>query len=291
MKFGQNLKIPNDLHSQIETDCIYNVYLKRQKEDIKIYHQENKTKIPMDFDFNKISGLSNEIKDILNPLNQEQLLKHLTFQDLLQQHTLLLRHLKTRRKKKLLMNINTYNGFCSHVFVSRETYEKFCIFHKILIKWQKSINLISKNSIKNIWERHFLDSAQLFSFVKDIKGNIFDFGSGAGFPGLVLGNNGEKNIHLVESDHKKCVFLKEIAILTDVDITIHNCRIENLSYIDVDLITCRALAPLNKLIDYVEIFINKSTKENKKSPKILFLKGKNCRSEVSELNKNKKIKF
>ena len=57
--------IPNELHPQIETDCIYNVYLKRQREDIKMYKQENKTKIPINFDFNLIKGLSNEIKDIL----------------------------------------------------------------------------------------------------------------------------------------------------------------------------------------------------------------------------------
>ena len=61
-------KIPTNLHTQIQTDCIYDVYLKRQKEDIKIYQQENKTKIPADIDFNKIKGLSNEIKDILNKI-------------------------------------------------------------------------------------------------------------------------------------------------------------------------------------------------------------------------------
>ena len=72
----------------------------------------------------------------------------------------------------MLTNINTYEKFSSHVFVSRETYEKLCVFYKTLIKWQKSINLISKNTIKNTWERHFLDSAQLFSFVKDVSGNI-----------------------------------------------------------------------------------------------------------------------
>ena len=59
------MKIPKNIHSQLETDCIYDVYLKRQKEDIRIYQLENKTKIPLDFDFNKIKGLSNEIKDIL----------------------------------------------------------------------------------------------------------------------------------------------------------------------------------------------------------------------------------
>ena len=191
----------------------------------------------------------------------------------------------------MLTNINTYEKFCSHVFVSRETYEKLCVFHKILIKWQNSINLISKNTIKNIWERHFLDSAQIYRFVGGIEGNIIDFGSGAGFPGMVLAIMGKKNIHLVESDYKKCVFLKEIAMLTETDITIHNCRIEDLNFINVDLVTCRALASLSKLIDYVENFINKSLGEKQELPKLLFLKGKSYYSEVLEISKKKKIFF
>ena len=64
------------------------------------------------------------------------------------------------------MKINSYDDFCLHQNVSRETYEKFIIFHKTLIKWQKSINLISKSSIENIWIRHFLDSAQLYTYTK-----------------------------------------------------------------------------------------------------------------------------
>ena len=191
----------------------------------------------------------------------------------------------------MLTNINTYEKFSSHVFVSRETYDRLCLFQKILIKWQKSINLISKNTIENTWERHFLDSAQLYKFVRDIEGNIIDFGSGAGFPGMVLAIMGKKNIHLVESDYKKCVFLKEIAMLTETDITIHNCRIEELNFINVDLVTCRALASLKNLIHYVEVFINKSFGERQKYPKLLFLKGKSYFSEIIELNKIKKISF
>ena len=80
---------------------------------------------------------------------------------------------------------------------------------------------------------------------------------------------GKKNVHLVESDHKKCVFLKEISMLTEIDITIHNCRIENLRFINVDLVTCRALAPLNKLIQYVETYIRKSSNHNHPFPKLL----------------------
>ena len=108
---------------------------------------------------------------------------------------------------------------------------------------------------------------------------------------IILAIMGKKNIHLVESDQKKCVFLREIAMLTNLDITIHNCRIENLTNIDVDMITCRALAPLNKLIDYVEFFLSKSSKKKKKFPKLLFLKGKNYRKELLELSTNKKIYF
>mgnify|MGYP001157600488 FL=1 len=188
------------------------------------------------------------------------------------------------------MKINSYNDFCLHQNVSRETYEKFIIFYKTLIKWQKSINLISKSSIENIWVRHVLDSAQLYRYTKKINGNILDFGSGAGFPGLILAMMGHKNIHLVESDQKKCTFLREVAMLSETDVTIHNNRIENLKYFDVELITARALAPLNKLINYAEAFSKKSA-TNKISPKMLFLKGKSYKKEILELSKTKKISF
>ena len=183
------------------------------------------------------------------------------------------------------MKINSYNDFCLYQDVSRETYEKFIIFYKTLIKWQKSINLISRNSMENVWERHFLDSAQLYKITKEIDGNIVDFGSGAGFPGLILAMMGHKNIHLVESDQKKCTFLREVSLLSKTDVTVHNNRIENLEFFDVELITARALAPLNKLIDYVEAFTNKSP-TNQRHPKMLFLKGKSYKEEISKLSKS-----
>jgi len=80
-------------------------------------------------------------------------------------------------------------------------------------------------------------------------------------------------------------------MLTEIDITIHNCRIEDLNFINADLITCRALAPLSKLIEYVEIFINKSPVESQGFPKLLFLKGKSYYSEIMELSKIKKFSF
>lgn len=189
------------------------------------------------------------------------------------------------------MSINSYEDFCFYQNVSRETYDKFKLFEETLIKWQRSINLISKSTINNIWFRHLLDSSQLYPFISKTKGNILDFGSGAGFPGLVLAIMGHKKICLVESDQKKCTFLREVAMLCEIEVSIFNTRIENLEYKDVDLIMSRALAPLSKLIDYVELFIDKSPSNKKLFPNMLFLKGKSYKQEISDLHKNKNLFF
>ena len=189
------------------------------------------------------------------------------------------------------MKINSYEDFCSYQNVSRETYDKLRIYEKTLIKWQSSINLISKSTINDIWVRHFLDSAQLFPITKDIEGNIFDFGSGAGFPGLILAIMGHKNITLVESDQKKCTFLREVARLSETDVSILHSRIENLEFRKVDLVLSRALAPLSKLISYVESFVIKSPSNKKVWPKMLFLKGKSYKNEILELKRYKDLFF
>jgi 16S rRNA (guanine527-N7)-methyltransferase len=189
------------------------------------------------------------------------------------------------------MSINSYEDFCFYQNVSRETYDKFKLFEETLIKWQRSINLISKSTINDIWFRHLLDSSQLYPFISKTKGNILDFGSGAGFPGLVLAIMGHNKICLVESDQKKCTFLREVAMLCEIEVSIFNTRIENLEYKDVDLIMSRALAPLSKLIDYVEVFIDKSPSKKKSFPNMLFLKGKSYKKEISVLHKNKNLFF
>ena len=189
------------------------------------------------------------------------------------------------------MKINSYDDFCFYQNVSRETYEKLKVYEKNLIKWQRSINLVSKSTINDIWIRHLLDSSQLYCFVKQIKGNVIDFGSGAGFPGLVLAIMGHKKVCLVESDQKKCTFLRETAMLCDVDVTIYNKRIENMEFIDADLIVCRALASLSKLVNYVELFVGKSPTKDISLPKLLFLKGKSYKNEILDLHKYKKLCF
>ena len=189
------------------------------------------------------------------------------------------------------MKINSYEDFCLYQNVSRETYQRFKVLEKNLVKWQRSVNLVSKSTINDIWIRHLLDSSQLYRFVKQIKGNVIDFGSGAGFPGLVLAIMGHKKVCLVESDQKKCTFLRETAMLCEIDVTIYNKRIENMEFVDVDLIVSRALAPLSKLVNYVELFVGKSQTKKTNLPKMLFLKGKTYKDEISYLHKYKKLYF
>ena len=148
------------------------------------------------------------------------------------------------------MDINSYAKFCSLQYVSRETYEKLEIFYKTLIKWQKSINLISNSSLEHIWTRH-----------------------------------------VVESDQRKCTFMREVARLSNTNLKIHNCRIEDLQFINPDLIVCRALAPLNKLIEYVENHMHKNNLSKKNIPNLLFLKGKLYNDELNELKKVRKFEF
>ena len=98
--------------------------------------------------------------------------------------------------------------------VSREMREKLEIYHRLLLKWQKAINLISPRTIQEAWIRHFADSAQLTRYIpvaSDVSREssiVADLGSGAGFPGLVLAMlRDDLDIHLIESDQRKCQFL------------------------------------------------------------------------------------
>ena len=70
--------------------------------------------------------------------------------------------------------------------VSRETLERLKAYEASLHEWQKKFNLVSNASLEDAWNRHFLDSMQLFNFIPKTARSLCDFGSGAGFPGMVL---------------------------------------------------------------------------------------------------------
>ncbi|MDA1097567.1 MAG: 16S rRNA (guanine(527)-N(7))-methyltransferase RsmG [Proteobacteria bacterium] len=137
--------------------------------------------------------------------------------------------------------------------VSRETLGRLEIYAALLRKWNQRINLVSRRSLDDLWRRHMLDSIQLCKFCKldEINGVVtpwLDLGSGAGFPGLVLAIAGVRDVHLVESDGRKCTFLREAARVTGVEVTVHNERIEALPPQAAQTISARALAPLPRLL-------------------------------------------
>ena len=135
--------------------------------------------------------------------------------------------------------------------VSRETCEKIDKYLSILDSWRNQLNLIGPNEWERIWERHILDSHQLRKFIPE-SARIVDIGTGAGFPGVILAASasGSGHISLIESSAKKCKFLQTVVEQTKLPISIVNARIESVDKISADFVTARAVAPLEKLIEY-----------------------------------------
>lgn len=138
--------------------------------------------------------------------------------------------------------------------VSRETTEKLKAFVALVEKWTAKINLISKSSVSGIWERHIVDSTQLFDLGKG--GNHWvDLGSGGGFPGLVIAIladeiNPDMKITLVESDQRKCAFLRAAVRELELPATIVAQRIETTEPMSADVLSARALADLTTLLEF-----------------------------------------
>jgi 16S rRNA (guanine527-N7)-methyltransferase len=134
--------------------------------------------------------------------------------------------------------------------VSRETLERLEIYDRLLKKWQKAINLVGPRTVAQSWERHFLDSAQIYGMAPEgVRTGVWlDMGAGAGFPGLVIALLGARHVHLVESDLRKATFQREVIRATGAPATVHAVRMETLAPFPVDVITARAFAPLEKLL-------------------------------------------
>ena len=160
--------------------------------------------------------------------------------------------------------------------VSRETMDRLTAYVALVEKWQKRVNLVSGSTLPDIWMRHIWDSAQLVPLIPQDTGRILDVGSGAGFPGLVLAALCGAECHLAESDQKKAVFLQTVIRETGIRATIHNSRIESLPSLDPDIITVRALAPLDRLLELVAAQMRPGTR-------CLFLKGAQAESELAAL--------
>ncbi|MBH67203.1 MAG: 16S rRNA (guanine(527)-N(7))-methyltransferase RsmG [Rhodospirillaceae bacterium] len=172
--------------------------------------------------------------------------------------------------------------FNENISVSRETLSKLDIYEQLLKKWQPKINLISTKTVDKIWERHFFDSAQIFRLLPRGTKSILDIGTGAGFPGLVLSIMGMPGVNLVEPDKKKCYFLAEVLRSTATSATLHPCRIENVPKAKYDVVTARALAPLDRLIPMVRPYFGPETIG-------VFPKGHKVKQELTATKKNWKM--
>ena len=142
----------------------------------------------------------------------------------------------------------------SQFLVSRETMDMLQIYVNLLAKWQQKTNLVSNSTLKKVWHRHICDSAQL-KIIKQKPTKWLDIGSGAGFPGLVLAILGREqpdfHVQLVESNGKKCAFLRQVIRETNIPASVNYIRIESAAkqIDDFDIVTARALSSLDNLFE------------------------------------------
>jgi 16S rRNA (guanine527-N7)-methyltransferase len=166
--------------------------------------------------------------------------------------------------------------------VSRETSERLDRFVELLLRWQRTTNLIAPSTVSRLWTRHIADSLQLLDVVPEALVWV-DLGSGAGFPGLVIaaalaGKPGAV-VHLVESNAKKAAFLREAQRVTGAPAIVHTARVEDFAercHEAVDAVTARALAPLKSLLQLCFPLLGKS------GATALFPKGQHAELEIRD---------
>ena len=180
--------------------------------------------------------------------------------------------------------------FTSNYQVSRETIDSLVKYEEMLIKRNKSLNLIAKSTVQNIWIRHFLDSFQVIDFIDENQKTLVDIGSGAGFPGLVLSIAAKEKkiplkIKLIEKSKRKTIFLKEIItkLKLNADVVNENVEDKKFHFVD-DAFVTRAFKPIPKIFELIH---NKA--ENFK--KIIIFLGKNGQEGLLQASKNWHIKY
>lgn len=167
--------------------------------------------------------------------------------------------------------------------VSRETFLRLKEYEKLLFKWNAKINLVSRSTLDNFWNRHVLDSAQFLSSVSEKAGKWVDLGSGGGLPGLVVAILSDEiepvnKLFLVEADVRKAVFLKTVCRELGLKVEVYNNRIEELPPMSANIVSARALAPLKTLCLYAKNHLEKDGVA-------VFAKGENWKAELVEAQK------
>lgn len=163
--------------------------------------------------------------------------------------------------------------------VSRETSDRLEHLLIMLQKWSPKINLVAKSTLDDAWDRHILDSVQVFDVSSPQSGHWADIGSGGGFPGLVVAILAreyapELNVTLVESDKRKCVFLKSVLREVGCQAVVRPDRIEAIEPLDATYLSARALAGLPTLLGYAQRHLATDGRA-------VFLKGAGWKKEIA----------
>lgn len=167
--------------------------------------------------------------------------------------------------------------------VSHETLARLERYVELLRKWQRAHNLVSPGTLGQIWERHVFDCAQLVPLFPTAR-RWMDLGSGAGLPGLIvailLADTEGASVQLVESDLAKAAFLRAAIRDTGAPAEVHSVRIESLlaqPQGQIDVVTARALAPLDRLVPMVEPLLASGARG-------AFMKGREVGQELAALD-------
>jgi len=182
------------------------------------------------------------------------------------------------------------NTFCRFTQVSRETITSLNRYENFLIKSNKTLNLIGKTTLNQIWYRHFLDSSQVIDFIDKNGNDLVDLGTGAGFPGLVIAILAKDRkialkVRLIEKSTRKVSFLREIIKNLNLNVEVLNQNaLKQPNRLQADLIIARAFKPLKIILAY----LNENTKNWKKV--FLFL-GKTGQDELLQASKIWDIKY
>jgi len=185
------------------------------------------------------------------------------------------------------IQIDTFTRFTR---VSRETITSLKKYEEELVNANNNLNLIGKSTIGDIWNRHFLDSAQVIDFIDKNEKTLVDIGSGAGFPGLIISILAKDRkfplkIKLIEKSPKKIIFLKKIIgeLKLNAEALSENVQEKEFKFVD-EAFVARAFKPLPLILELIH-------KKAKNFKKIIIFLGKNGHKELLRASKSWDIKY
>ena len=172
-------------------------------------------------------------------------------------------------------------NFCNENFNDpKNVFNTLMEYKKILLNENHKMNLIGKSTIDDFDQRHIIDCIQIIKHMPDKKKQVMDIGTGAGLPGVLLSILGYQNLHLVEKSPKKSAFLETCKEHLGLNYKIHTKPIAEISGVNIDYITARAFAPIEKIITATKKIIHTKTI-------YILLKGKSYLSELNLINPQK----